>query len=85
MLSAAKDLIAEQEEKDTVKSDLSGLMESFKSNTTIKTVNVQSQVDSIKKIQQQTLNYLLYLLFGKKVADEPGWNKLAGWHCCLHN
>lgn len=70
MLKAAKDLIAEQEEKDSVKSDLSGLMGSFKSNTTIKTVDVQSQIDSIKKIQQQTLNYLLYLLFGKKAVDD---------------
>ncbi len=70
MLKAAKDLIAEQEEKDSVKSDLSGLMGNFKSNTTIKTVDVQSQIDSIKKIQQQTLNYLLYLLFGKKVVDD---------------
>ena len=70
MLSAAKDLIAEQEEKNTAKSDLRGLMESFKSNTTIKTVDVQRQVDSIKEIQQQTLNYLLYLLFGRKVTED---------------
>ena len=70
MLSAAKDLIAEQGEKNTAKSDLSGLMESFKSNTTIKTVDVQRQVDSIKEIQQQTLNYLLYLLFGRKVTED---------------
>lgn len=75
LLEQAKDAIEEEKSKDdadknSIKSDMNELMERFKTNRTIKTTDINSEIEAVRRIQQQTLNYLLYLLFGKKSVDD---------------
>lgn len=76
MLDAAKEMIDEEKnestasKRDSIKSQMDELMERFKSAQSVKAPDLNSQIETIRKIQRQTLDYLLYLLFGRKPLDE---------------
>lgn len=73
LLETAKKVLGEEEkEKGTGSSNsntssFDNLMERFKSAQSIKQTTLQDRIDTLNQIRRQTLDYLLYLLFGKEI------------------
>ena len=64
-------------EEDMVKKQINDLMERFHSKHNIKIRSLEERVKEIQKIQRESLNYLLQMLFGKKASSPKQLSSLT--------
>lgn len=68
LLDTAKKALEDQKDNNSGNnSSFDNLMDKFRSTQSIKPLQIQERVDTINEIRRQTLDYLLYLLFGKEI------------------
>ena len=66
----------EQTEVESNHTDqMNNLMEKMQSTGRVRQSSLQESISALQKIRQQTIHYLLYILFGRRVAD----NNLSSW------
>ena len=71
LLDTAKKALEDQEDNNSGNnSSFDNLMDKFRSTQSIKPLQIQERVDTINEIRRHTLDYLLYLLFGKEIDTD---------------
>lgn len=70
----AKDSTSAPEDDNTAKTpnqdSMKNLMEKMNVSTTARRSSLRETVDNFQRLRQQTLNYLLYVLFGRKYSEK---------------
>uniref|UniRef100_UPI00405656C3 hypothetical protein n=1 Tax=Agathobacter sp. TaxID=2021311 RepID=UPI00405656C3 len=59
----------EQEEESIIRNELNTFMEQFQSKRSVRIRPLEERIEEIRKMQQESIHYLLELLFGKKNAS----------------
>lgn len=78
--TASDDMKEEQTEAESNHADqMNNLMEKMQSTGQVRRSSLQESISALQKIRQQTLNYLLYILFGRRVADSTlsSWEEIS--------